>query len=91
MDVQLLSESTGMAGNKFKFLSLGQGMEAEATQLVETSGQRGHWLMLMNCHLLTDWLKASLEKVLELMEKPHKDFRLWLTTQPTKAFPLGIL
>lgn len=47
--------------------------------------------MLMNCHLLTDWLKNSLEKLLEQMQKPHKDFRLWLTTQPTDRFPLGIL
>lgn len=37
--------------------------------------------MLMNCHLLTGWLKNSLEKLLEgQLEKPHKDFRLWLTT-----------
>ena len=47
--------------------------------------------MLANCHLLTGWLKNSLEKMLELMQKPHKDFRLWLTTQPTDKFPLGIL
>ena len=47
--------------------------------------------MLQNCHLLTGWLKSSLEKTLELMQKPHKDFRLWLTTQPTNKFPLGIL
>lgn len=58
---------------------------------METSSQRGHWLMLQNCHLLTTWLKQSLEKQLEAMHKPHKDFRLWLTTQPTDRFPLGIL
>ena len=47
--------------------------------------------MLQNCHLLSSWLKTHLEKDLEAMVKPHKDFRLWLTTQPTDAFPLGIL
>jgi len=31
------------------------------------------------------------EKILEQMTKPHKDFRLWLTTMPIDAFPLGIL
>merc|ERR1719230_1360994 len=33
----------------------------------------------------------ALEKILEMMHKPHKDFRLWLTTMPTSAFPMGIL
>jgi dynein heavy chain len=46
--------------------------------------------MLQNCHLLPSWLK-TLEKLLEKITKPHKDFRLWLTTDPTDAFPLGIL
>lgn len=81
----------GFSGTKFKYLALGQGMEKEATQFVDTSAQRGHWLMLQNCHLLPVWLKGSLEKQLELLEKPHKDFRLWLTTQPTPEFPLGLL
>ena len=36
--------------------------------------------MLQNCHLLPSWLKGYLEKALEAMAKPHKDFRLWLTT-----------
>ena len=46
--------------------------------------------MLQNCHLLPKWLK-TLEKILERNTKPHNDFRLWLTTDPTPHFPLGIL
>jgi len=46
--------------------------------------------MLQNCHLLPSWLK-TLEKILEKITKPHKDYRLWLTTDPTDRFPLGIL
>lgn len=46
--------------------------------------------MLQNCHLLPKWLK-NLEKILERLQKPHKDFRLWLTSEPTDKFPLGVL
>lgn len=61
-----------------------------ALQLLETAVARGQWLMLQNCHLLVKWLK-DLEKSLERISKPHPDFRLWLTTDPTKGFPIGIL
>lgn len=56
----------------------------------ETGYQRGHWVLLQNCHLLTSWLKR-LEKMLERMKTPHRDFRLWMTTEPSDRFPLGIL
>ena len=59
-------------------------------QLLETAIARGQWLMLQNCHLLVKWLR-ELEKVLERISKPHPDFRLWLTTDPTPEFPIGIL
>ncbi|OXB71682.1 UNVERIFIED_CONTAM: hypothetical protein H355_014886 [Colinus virginianus] len=61
-----------------------------AQQYIETSYQRGYWVMLQNCHLLPSWLK-TLAKLLEGIHKPHKDFRLWLTTQPTDEFPMSIL
>ena len=46
--------------------------------------------MLQNCHLLVSWLK-TLERITEAITKPDKGYRLWLTTMPTDAFPLGIL
>lgn len=61
-----------------------------ALQLLDTAVARGQWLMLQNCHLLVKWLK-DLEKSLERITKPHPDFRLWLTTDPTEGFPIGIL
>lgn len=51
---------------------------------------RGQWLMLQNCHLLLSFTK-DLEKIVENIEKPHPDFRLWLTTEPVLNFPIGIL
>jgi dynein heavy chain len=89
-DVAKMGDEKGFSGPKFKFVSLGQGMGTVAQQSIETGYQRGHWVVLQNCHLLASWLK-TLEKILELMSKPHKEFRLWLTTMPTSAFPMGIL
>lgn len=61
-----------------------------AMELLETAMKRGQWLMLQNCHLLLPFAK-KLEKIVENIEKPHPDFRLWLTTEPTPNFPIGIL
>lgn len=40
--------------------------------------------------MLASWLK-KLEAIYEGITKPDKGFRLWLTTNPTDQFPLGIL
>uniref|UniRef100_A0A8C9QJ13 Dynein axonemal heavy chain 10 n=1 Tax=Spermophilus dauricus TaxID=99837 RepID=A0A8C9QJ13_SPEDA len=79
-DLMKLAERTGFGGNRLKFLAMGQGQEKVICA--------GTWLP--NCHLLVKWLK-ELEKSLERITKPHPDFRLWLTTDPTRDFPIGIL
>ena len=88
-DIQKFAEEMNMTA-KFKFVALGQGQGPFAEQLLEAGYKRGHWVLLQNCHLLASWLK-TLERILSEMKDPHKDFRLWLTTEPTDKFPLGIL
>lgn len=88
-DIQKFCGEMGML-NKFKFVALGQGQGPIAEQLLEAGRSRGHWILLQNCHLLASWLK-TLEKILNDSKEPHKDFRLWLTTEPSDRFPLGIL
>ncbi|KAI4497255.1 hypothetical protein M0802_007739 [Mischocyttarus mexicanus] len=85
-----LAERYGFGGGKFKYLSLGQNQEKNAIELLETAIARGQWLMLQNGHLLLHFMK-ELENHLDNLEKPHPDFRLWLTTDPTPDFPIGIL
>jgi len=89
-DMYKLAEDMGMTQNKFKPLSLGQGMGDVAHNMIEGSVFKGAWVLLQNCHLLTSWLK-KLEVIIEGIKNPDKNFRLWLTTAPTDKMPLGIL
>ncbi|NXC37428.1 DYH10 protein, partial [Campylorhamphus procurvoides] len=89
-DLMKLAERTEFAAERLKFLAMGQGQEKIALQMLEEAVVHGDWLMLQNCHLLVKWL-IHLEKALEKITEPHEDFRLWLTTDPTKGFPIGIL
>jgi len=89
-NLQKLAERSGFGLHRLKILSLGQGQEGMAMQLLDTAISRGMWLLLQNCHLLAAWL-PELEKELEKLSKPHPDFRLWVTTDPIPSFPIGIL
>ena len=89
-ELMKLADRCAMGGGKFKYLSLGQGQEATALSFLNVAVNRGQWLMLQNCHLLIPFVRI-VEKDLEKITKPHPDFRLWLTTDATPSFPIGIL
>lgn len=83
--------------DKLKVISLGQGQGPKAEALIEGAvkdGERIKWVCLQNCHLAASWM-PTLERILENLgtsgEKPHKDFRLFLTSMPSDAFPVTIL
>eukprot|EP00744_Colponema_vietnamica_P002766 GILI01004305.1.p1 GENE.GILI01004305.1~~GILI01004305.1.p1 ORF type:complete len:1534 (+),score=358.98 GILI01004305.1:162-4604(+) len=88
--IKLAEKEVGIS--KLRSISLGQGQGDEAKKMVELGVIRGHWVLLQNCHLLVDWMK-ELEKLIELQGQnpPHQEFRLWLTTEPSQDFPMGIL
>ncbi|KAI3386976.1 hypothetical protein SNEBB_002464 [Seison nebaliae] len=89
-DLLKFAERSNFGASKVRLLAMGQGQETVALSLLQQSASRGYWLMLQNCHLLPKWLKR-LEKDIEALSKPHPDFRLWLTTDPSPIFPIGIL
>uniref|UniRef100_A0A182TQL6 AAA+ ATPase domain-containing protein n=1 Tax=Anopheles melas TaxID=34690 RepID=A0A182TQL6_9DIPT len=89
-DLMKLADRCGFGGTKFKHISLGQGQEGAALRLLYAALDQGQWLMLQNGHLLISFIK-TLEKIIDSIEKPHPDFRLWITTDATPTFPIGIL
>lgn len=79
---------------KLDVLALGQGQTPIALRLLDQAKKNGTWLMLANCHLSLKWL-PDLEKIVENFgletPKPHPDFRLWLSSDPTPSFPISLL
>ena len=90
-NLQQLAASKGLQ-NKLFTIALGQGQAPLATKMIEDGIREGNWVFLANCHLMTSWL-PTLDKIVETFpsKQPHENFRLWLSSNPTSAFPIAIL
>jgi dynein heavy chain len=77
---------------KLYSLSLGQGQGKKAEQYINEATENGSWVLLQNCDLYTSWM-PELERIVENWAPTsiHRDFRLWLTSQPSEKFPVSIL
>lgn len=70
---------------------MGEEQEIPATAGIENGMVSGKWIVLNNCHLSLDFM-ATMEDVLNPKDKVvHPDFRIWITCEPHKEFPLGLL
>ena len=86
-----LAKAKGMA-DRFKSISLGQGQGPEAAAMIDEGQRSGNWVCLQNCHLYTSWM-PELEKIQERQDESmmNQDYRLWLTTFSSPAFPVPVL
>ncbi len=92
-DIKKLGEHFGFVSpQKLHIVSLGQGQGPKALHAIKTAALMGHWALLQNCHLLIEWVTELEGHMNSLDAEPHKDFRLWLTTEPShSSFPNGVL
>nr|CCC89561.1 unnamed protein product [Trypanosoma congolense IL3000] len=94
-ELDRLAEQRGMSASLFK-LSLGQGQGVFARELIDEGVQKGHWVLLQNCHLYQDFM-PELSRIIENYSDSaakanlHPKYRLWLTSLPSETFPISIL
>ena len=87
-----LAKEHDMDGPRFKILSLGRGQGKIAEKMIENGRRNGEWICLQNCHLAASWM-SELERIQEqqVEQDTHADYRLWLTSDPSKNFPVPVL
>ncbi|XP_050294811.1 dynein axonemal heavy chain 6 [Anthonomus grandis grandis] len=80
--------------NKLKSISLGQGQGPVAEKMIQEALETGDWIFLQNCHLATSWMLSMEKIVLDIAEnaaKVNKTFRLYMSSMPSKFFPVAVL
>merc|ERR1712166_595002 len=94
-DVSKLARERDMIENEtFHNISLGQGMDVVAEAKLLEGHKSGHWVMLNNVHLMPKWLtklQTMLEDFAASEHGSHERFRLFLSSDPSTAVPIGIL
>jgi dynein heavy chain len=81
------AEESGFPGNKLKLITLGSGQEDKASEIINESYQTSAWVVLINCHLVPEWMDELEYHCDQLSgEATNPEFRLWITTRPHKCF-----
>lgn len=74
------------------YVSMGQGQEFHARRAIKRAKLDGHWVCIQNAHLGARFLKELESGLRDLShESAGSSYRLWVTTEPCKDFPMGIL
>ncbi|XP_044147017.1 dynein axonemal heavy chain 8 [Bufo gargarizans] len=75
---------------KCRAVSMGPGQGFHACRLLQMSMQQGGWVLLQNCHLGLEFMEKLLDTI-ESSSAVHETFRVWMTTEPHRQFPVTLL
>lgn len=96
----LIEASAKKLKKKIYPISMGQGQEEAAMNIVSAAWQNGDWALLQNCHLGLPFLLQLEERLRVQMMPPqpgekkaeiHEEARLWVTSEPHNSVPIGLL
>ncbi|CAH1171353.1 unnamed protein product [Phaedon cochleariae] len=73
-----------------KAVSMGQGQEIVARDMLEFAMANGGWVLLQNVHLSLPFATEVMAIVVDTATV-HDSFRVWLTTEVHEQFPIGLL
>uniref|UniRef100_A0A8C3AFB1 Dynein axonemal heavy chain 6 n=1 Tax=Cyclopterus lumpus TaxID=8103 RepID=A0A8C3AFB1_CYCLU len=80
--------------DRVESISLGQGQGPIAEKMIHAAMTTGKWVFLQNCHLAVSWMLA-MEELIKTFTEPDtsidENFRLFLSSMPTKVFPVTVL
>lgn len=99
MDVERLGKQLNYTSDldNFHNVSLGQGQEVIAEQIIDRASRYGHWVILQNVHLVVKWLPILEKKIENTIDSaPHIDYRLFISAEPAPSaeyhiIPQGLL
>ena len=87
---QMIEDLAKKKKKKTSSISMGQGQEVVARQLIGAGVVSGDWVILQNTHLGMGYL-FELEQTLVKLDEINDDFRVFITCEPHKKFPIGLL